>query len=148
MTRINYAMIILSPKEDGAKTLKKFRPISLINCSFKVFAKTLNNSLEVIYNRLLASKQTAFVKVRFILESVVLAHDIIHRVVRNKENGMILKLDYKKTYDIVSWQFLEEMLVTIGYGSTWITWVLSMVRGRFPSGLMMRIVHTSNLQKA
>jgi hypothetical protein len=121
MTRINYAMIILSPKEDGAKTLKKFRPISLINYNFKVFAKTLNNSLEVIYNRLLASKQTAFVKVRFILESVVLAHDIIHRVVRNKENGMILKLDYKKAYDSVSWQFLEEMLVTIGYESTRIT---------------------------
>jgi hypothetical protein len=34
MARLNYAMIILIPKEDGAKTLRKFRPISLINCSF------------------------------------------------------------------------------------------------------------------
>jgi hypothetical protein len=44
--RLNYAMIILIPKEDGARNLNKFRPINLINCSFKVFAKTMNNRLE------------------------------------------------------------------------------------------------------
>jgi elongation factor P--beta-lysine ligase len=31
MARLNYARIILVPEEDGAKSLKKFRPISLIN---------------------------------------------------------------------------------------------------------------------
>jgi hypothetical protein len=35
IARINYAIIILIPKEDEATTLKKFRPISLINYSFK-----------------------------------------------------------------------------------------------------------------
>jgi hypothetical protein len=54
MARLKYVMIILIPKEVDARTLKKFRPISLINCSFKVFAKALNNRLEVICNRLLA----------------------------------------------------------------------------------------------
>jgi hypothetical protein len=37
VARLNYATIILIPKEDEARTLKKFRPISLINCSFKFF---------------------------------------------------------------------------------------------------------------
>jgi hypothetical protein len=37
--RLNYAMIILLPKEDEARSLKKFRPINLINCSFKFFCK-------------------------------------------------------------------------------------------------------------
>ena len=37
LDRLNYAMIALIPKESEAKTLKKFRPISLINCSFKIF---------------------------------------------------------------------------------------------------------------
>jgi hypothetical protein len=52
--RINYAMLVLIPKEDGAKSLKKFRPISLLNCSFKIFAKALNDRLEKISNKLLA----------------------------------------------------------------------------------------------
>jgi hypothetical protein len=34
ISRLNYAMIILIPKEEEARTLKKFRPISPINCSF------------------------------------------------------------------------------------------------------------------
>jgi hypothetical protein len=60
ITRLNYAMIILIPKEEEAKPLKKFRPISLINYSFKIFAKTLNSRLESISNRLLAPNQSAF----------------------------------------------------------------------------------------
>jgi hypothetical protein len=47
IARLNYAMIILNPMEE-AKTLKKFRSISLINCSFNIFAKALNNRLEMI----------------------------------------------------------------------------------------------------
>ena len=35
--RINYATVVLIPKENEAKSLKKFRPISLLNCSFKIF---------------------------------------------------------------------------------------------------------------
>jgi hypothetical protein len=36
IARLNYAMITLIPKEEEARNLKKFRPISLINCSFKI----------------------------------------------------------------------------------------------------------------
>jgi hypothetical protein len=122
MSRLNYVIIILIPKEDDAKTLKHFRLISLINYSFKIFAKAMNNRLEMVCNRLLAPNQTTFVKGRFILESVVSAHEIIHRVVRSKEKGVILKLDYENAYDRVSWQFLEELLVTRGYGKNGLSW--------------------------
>jgi hypothetical protein len=39
------------PKEVEAEHLKKFRPISLINYSFKVFAKALNNRLIKLADR-------------------------------------------------------------------------------------------------
>jgi hypothetical protein len=74
IARLNYAMIILIPKEEEAKNLEKFMPISLINYSFKVFAKALNNRLENVYDMLLASNQTACVKGGYILESVVASH--------------------------------------------------------------------------
>jgi hypothetical protein len=53
IARLNFAIIILIPKEEEARTLKKFRPISLINCSFKIFSKALNNRLEGLCDRLL-----------------------------------------------------------------------------------------------
>jgi SAM-dependent MidA family methyltransferase len=88
-------LITLIPKEEEAKTLKKFRPISLINC-----------------DRLLANNQTAFDKGRFILESVVSAHEILHDAAQKGKEGLVLKLDYEKTYDQVDWSFLEEMMMT------------------------------------
>jgi hypothetical protein len=90
--RLNYAMIILIPKEKNAKTLKKFRPISLINCSFKKNSKAINNRLEQITDRLLAPNQTAFVRGRFILESVVSAHEIIHSAVMVRKRGLLSSL--------------------------------------------------------
>jgi hypothetical protein len=101
-------MITLIPKEPDAKVLKKFRPISLINCSFKIFSKLLNNRMIKVADRLVASNQTAFITGRFILESVVAAHKIIHEI-HKKEEGVVLKLDYEKAYDRVSWSFLEEI---------------------------------------
>jgi NADPH-dependent 7-cyano-7-deazaguanine reductase QueF len=65
LDRLNYAMINLLPKELEAGTLKKYRPISLLNCSFKIFGKLLNNRLIKIANRLIASIQTTFIKGRF-----------------------------------------------------------------------------------
>jgi hypothetical protein len=116
IARLNYVMIILIPKEEGTKTLKKFRPISLINCSFKSFAKALNNRLESVCERLLAHNQTAFVKGRYILESVVCAHEIIHDAMKNNVKGLVLKLDYIKAYARVNWHFLQEMLEIRGFG--------------------------------
>jgi hypothetical protein len=89
----------------------------------------LNNRLEKICDRLLSLNQTAFVKGRFILESVVSAHEIIHSAMRNKEKGLVLKLDYEKAYDRVNWQFLEEMLVSRGFGAKWNAWIMRLVQG-------------------
>jgi hypothetical protein len=101
VARLNFVRIVLIPKEEGANTLKKFRPISLIKCSFKIFSKALNNKLEKVCDRILASNQTAFVRGRYILESVVSAHEILHDAIKNKEKGLVLKLDYEKAYDRV-----------------------------------------------
>jgi hypothetical protein len=51
------------------------------------------------------------------LENIVAAHEIVHEATRKKEKGLVLKLDYEKEYDRVSWTFLEEMLVTRGFCS-------------------------------
>jgi len=48
------------------------------------------------------------------LESVVAAHEIIHEIAKKGELGIILKIDYEKTYDRVNWSFLEEVLNTRG----------------------------------
>ena len=68
IARLNYVMLTLIPKEENAVEMKKFRPIALINCSFKIFSKALNNRLIKVIKRLISPNQIAFIKGRFILE--------------------------------------------------------------------------------
>lgn len=142
LDRLNYAIITLIPKEPEAKLLKKFRPISLLNCSFKIFGKAMNNSLIKIADRLISKNQSAFIRGRFILEIVVAAHEIIHDISRNKDSGVILKLDYEKAYDRVSWSFLEDMLISRGFGTIWTSWVMKAVKG---GSLCIRINDENNI---
>ena len=50
----------------------------------------------MVCESLISLNQTAFIKGRYNLESVVSAHEIIHDVVRNGQSSFIFKLDYKK----------------------------------------------------
>jgi hypothetical protein len=63
----------------------------------------LNDQLETICERLLAPNQTAFVKGRYTLKSVMATHEIIHDTIKNNLKGLVLKLDYEKAYDKVDW---------------------------------------------
>lgn len=67
--RLNFALVTLIPKEDEARDMRKFRPISLTNCSFKIFSRVLTDRLGKVCQRLIADEQTAFIKGRYILES-------------------------------------------------------------------------------
>lgn len=75
--RLNFAILTLIPKEVDATAMRKFRPISLLNCSFKIFTKVLTNRISLILQRLIASNQSVFIKGRYILESVVTAHEVL-----------------------------------------------------------------------
>jgi hypothetical protein len=83
--RLNFAMMSLIPKEEGPTNMRKFRPKSLINCSFKFFSKVLTLRLSKIVDRLISPHLSAFIHGRYILESVVLAHEIVHSVHSKKE---------------------------------------------------------------
>jgi hypothetical protein len=69
--------------------MNKFRPISLLNCSYKIFTKVLTNKIGLVAYRLIASNQTSFIKGRYILESVVTAHEILHDMHSSKQKGYI-----------------------------------------------------------
>lgn len=113
--RLSFAMITLIPKEPDAIVLKKFRPISLLNCVFKIFTKVLTNRLGAVKNRLVSNNQSAFIKGRYILESVVIAREVIHSIVKSSNKGVVLKLYYEKAFDRLNLDFLITLLRLRGF---------------------------------
>jgi hypothetical protein len=59
------------------------------------------------------------------------ANEIVHNIHKSKEPGVILKLDFEKAYDRVSWQFLFDMLQYRNFDSLWIKWIQQIVIGVF-----------------
>jgi hypothetical protein len=93
--RLNFALITVIPKEQDARTMNKYRPITLLNCSYRIFTKVLTNRMGQVVDRMIASNQTSFIKGRYILESVVTTHEVLHSVYHGKQQGFVLKLDYE-----------------------------------------------------
>jgi hypothetical protein len=91
--RLNFATLTLIPKVEDASEMRNFRPISLLNCSFKIFGRLLTTRLEKICDRIVAQEQGALIRVRYILESVVVAHEVVYSLHKSKESEVIIKLD-------------------------------------------------------
>ena len=68
-------------------------------------------------------------KGRKFLEGVVVLHEVLHELKQSKRQGIILKIDFEKAYDRVSWSFLEHTLVGRGFPQKWISWVMQTVKG-------------------
>jgi hypothetical protein len=121
--RLNFALITVIPQEKDARTMNKFRPISLLNFCYKIFTRVLTNRLGKVIDKLIASNQTTFIKGRYILESVVIAHEVLHSVHQARKQSLVLKVDYEKAYDKVNWLFLMEILEKRGIGGKWLEWI-------------------------
>ena len=120
---LNSTFIILVPKKAGAKELKDFRPISLVNSLYKLISKVLVNKIKKVMCQLVNKAQNAFVEGRQILDASLIANDIIDSMLKKKEKCMMCKLDIEKDYDQISWKFLFAMLQEIGFGRKWISWI-------------------------
>ena len=93
---LNFGIITLLPKKDNAVQIKQYRPIYLLNVSFKIFTKVAVNRLMQVADKIIRPTQSAFMSGRYILEGVVIIYETLHELHKIKMNGVILKLVLKK----------------------------------------------------
>jgi hypothetical protein len=103
---LNFGVITLLPKITDATRIQQYMPICLLNVSFKVFTKVLNNRILKVTDKLIGSSHVAFILRRYIMEDVIL-HETIHEFLRKKKDRVILKLDFEKAYDNLQWPFIQ-----------------------------------------
>ncbi|KAK3229173.1 hypothetical protein Dsin_001054 [Dipteronia sinensis] len=65
----------------------------------------------------------AFVRNRQIIDGFVIAEEIIHKWKKDKEGGLLVKLDFKKAYDSIDHYLLDHMMEGMGFGFKWRNWM-------------------------
>jgi len=126
---LNFRIITLIPKIQEATKIQQYRPICVLNVSFKFFTKVGTNRLNKVAQTVVSPTQIAFMLGRNIMEGVVILHETIHELHTKKSDGVIFKIDFEKAYDRVKWPFLQQTLRMKGFFPKWCRWVEGMVTG-------------------
>ena len=69
---INKGMIKLIPKNGDKYEIKNWRPITLLNISYKIIGKLLAKRIEDFIDRFILVRQTGFINGRYILENLII----------------------------------------------------------------------------
>jgi hypothetical protein len=112
---LNSANIVLLPKKDGAEDVADYRPISLINGVAKILAKMLAIRLGPFMDDLVSNAQSAFIKKRSIHDNFLYVKNLATRLHKNNTAALLFKLDIRKAFDSVSWEYIIDLLQRRGF---------------------------------
>lgn len=129
LNSLNFGTIILLPKQKDVRTIQQYRPICLLNVSFKIFTKVATNRLTSVAQKVIKPTQTAFLPGRNIMEGAIILHETLHELHTKKQDGVIFKIDFEKAYDKVRWSFLQQTLRMKGFSHKWCSWVEKFTQG-------------------
>lgn len=111
-------------KKPGADKITEFRPISCCNVLYKVISKILARRLEHLLSLWISLSQYAFVKGRLLSENVLLATELVQGFGQKEVSRRgVLKMDFRKAFDKVGWEFILEVLKAVGLPLQYINWV-------------------------
>nr|GEX87088.1 RNA-directed DNA polymerase, eukaryota, reverse transcriptase zinc-binding domain protein [Tanacetum cinerariifolium] len=119
----NSFFIALILKNQKAKMVKDFCPITLIGSLYKIIAKILANRITIIMGDIVSDVQSAFVANRQILDGPFMLNELIQWCKKKKKQTMLFKVDFEKAYDSIRWDYLDDILRKFGFGDKWRGWI-------------------------
>lgn len=113
---------LLLKKEKDPLLCESYRPISLLNCDYKILAKILAGRLEKALSKLIHPDQTGFVVGRQISSNLRRIFNVIYQR-NNAEPEVLISLDAQKAFDRVEYNFLFTTLQKFGFGPVFRFWI-------------------------
>uniref|UniRef100_A0A670K308 Reverse transcriptase domain-containing protein n=1 Tax=Podarcis muralis TaxID=64176 RepID=A0A670K308_PODMU len=112
------AYITLIPKSEMEKTqLKNYRPISLLNVDYKIFADILARRLKKVLAEVIHKDQAGFLPRRHLSDNTRNVIDILEKLQVNiNTKAVLIFVDAEKAFDNISWTFMKKNLHGMGVG--------------------------------
>nr|XP_009791379.1 PREDICTED: uncharacterized protein LOC104238655 [Nicotiana sylvestris] len=125
---LNSTMITLVLKNSHAEEVGDYRPIACCNTLFKIISKMLCMRLKTVLPKIISANQSAFVAGRSIVQNVLICQDLV-RLYKRKAftRSCLIKIDLRKAYDTVEWDFVQEMLHALNFPRRFIQWIMQCI---------------------
>ena len=112
---ITMGTITCIPKSGKLRnTLKHWRPLTLLNGSYKFLSSMVAERLKSILATIINNDQTGFISNRFIGENTRLIYDTIIYTEAEQIPGLLIIVDYAKAFDTIEWNFIDEVYLQTG----------------------------------
>lgn len=111
------------PDKDHLK-IGNWRPLSLLNTDYKIYAKILANRLDQVLPYLISANQIGFMKGRSISDNLSTLLAIVQHCETNNEAALIMAVDMFKAFDSVSHSAIEKILEAYNFGENFIKMVM------------------------
>jgi hypothetical protein len=121
---LNSSNIALLPKKEGAEEVSDYWPISLIHPIAKIIMKMLALRLVPFMNDLVSMAQSAFIKKRSIHDNFLYVKNLTTMFNKSKTLALLFKLDIRKAFDSVSWEYILDLLQRRGFPARFRNWVV------------------------
>ena len=97
------------PGEDQIK-ISNWRPLSLLCCDYKVYAKIIANRIQMVIDQLVHPDQSGFLKRRSIAQNLMDLNAVIIASEQQNLESIIVVIDFQKAYDTVRWESFYKVL--------------------------------------
>lgn len=89
----------------------------------KIFATRLANHME----DLIGDVQNSFIKGRQASEGIIIAKEVAHSIKVGRNQGIILKMDFEKSFNSVNWCFLYKVMLAMKFDQKWVKWIKALL---------------------
>lgn len=115
-------VIVLVKKKGNDQTAHSYRPISLLNCDYKIFSRILKLRLENVMrtHNIISGSQKCSNFGRNIFQATLALKDRIARLKKCKQRGLLASFDLRHAFDLVDRSFLARNMCSIGFNPNFV----------------------------
>ena len=118
-------IISLIPKSGKDETLiKNWRPLTLLNYDYKIYAKAISNRLEEVTPQLIGRQQTGFIKGRTISTNIRKTIEIITYAKEKRLGLCVAQVDFSKCFDRCDFTAIKRTMRYFGFGEPFIAMIM------------------------